>query len=83
MDRRVEITGLCDRTLEQESYHVELGLTHQLNHLGRQEVSVLLEEAISLVYDPAGKVMDGEAHCVRLGSHVKFRFYVVVELLCN
>lgn len=71
MDRGIEIAGLRDRALEQESYHVEVRLTHELYHLRRQEVSVLFEEAGCLVHDPTGEVMDGEARCVGLGPYVE------------
>lgn len=80
MDRGIEIAGLRDRALEQESYHVEVRLTHELYHLRRQEVSVLFEEAVCLVDDSTGKVMDGEAYRIGLGSHIELGLDVAVEL---
>lgn len=82
LQRRVQITGLRDRTLEQETDHIVLRLSHQLNDLRRQKVPVLLEEALSLINHATGEVMNCEAHRVRFWSYVEFGFNVVVEFFC-
>lgn len=71
LQSRIQITGLGDRALEQETYHVVPRLSYQLDHLGRQEVSVLFEETIGLVDHATGEMVYREADRVGFRPHVE------------
>ena len=80
MNCRVQIASFGDRTLEQEADHVRLGLSDQLDDFRWQEVAILFQKTVSLIYDSSGKMMDREADSIRFWSYVEFGFDVAVEL---
>lgn len=58
-------------------------LPEELDHLGGQEVFVLLQELVSVVGDLPGEVAHREVQPLCLGLDVVLRLDVVVELICR
>lgn len=79
----IQIAGLRDRALEQETDHVVLGLSDELDDFRREEVSVLFQEPFRLVNHASSEMVDRETNRVRFRPHVELRLDIVVKFLCN
>lgn len=58
-------------------------LAEELDHFGREEVLVFLEELVSVVGDLPGEVTHREVEALGFGLDIVLRLDVVVELLCG